>query len=55
LANNPVIPSWPPGLEAGLLGNMRVSADNTITVRLCKITAGSLDPASATFAGRVVK
>ena len=47
--------SWPPSIEAGLLGNMRVSAINTVTVRLCKITSGSVDPAAANFGGDLLR
>lgn len=54
-ADNPVAPSWPAALEAGLTGLMHVTASNTVTVRLCNVTASAIDPASQTFAGRVVK
>ena len=47
--------SWPPSIEAGLLGNMRVSAINTVTVRLCKITSGSVDPAAANSGGDLLR
>jgi hypothetical protein len=50
-----VIPSYPNAIDAGLLGNMFVSATNTVTVRLCKITTGSVDPASANFTATVVR
>lgn len=54
-ADNPVAPAWPVALEAGLSGLMHVTAANTVTVRLCNVTASAIDPASQTFAGRVVK
>jgi hypothetical protein len=54
-ANDPVAPSWPAALEVGLAGIMHVTAANTVTVRLCNVTAGAIDPASQTFAGRVVR
>lgn len=54
-ANDPVVPSWPAGLEAGLVGLMHVTSADTVTVRLCNVTTGSVDPASHTFAGRVVR
>ncbi len=54
-ANNPIVPSWPPALEAGLAGIMRVSSANTITVRLCNVTTSAVDPASQTYAGRVIQ
>jgi hypothetical protein len=54
-ANDPVAPAWPAGLEAGLAGIMRVSAADTVTVRLCNVTASAIDPADQTFAGRVIR
>jgi len=54
-ANSPIAPSWPAAIENGLLGIMWVSVADTISVRLCNVTTGAIDPASATFAGRVVK
>ncbi len=53
--DNAIAPSWPAALEAGLAGLMHVSAADTITVRLCNVTAGAIDPASRTYAGRVIK
>jgi hypothetical protein len=52
---NYIVPGWPSTLEAGLAGIMYVSATNTVTVRLCNVTSGAIDPASQTFAGRVIK
>jgi hypothetical protein len=54
-AGNPVAPGWPGGLEAGLIGNMRVSAANTIAVRLCNLSGGAVSPASATYTGTIVR
>lgn len=54
-ASSPIAPSWPAALETGLVGNMRISAANTVTVRLCNVTSGAIDPASGTFAGRVIQ
>jgi hypothetical protein len=42
-------------MEAGLTGNMRVSADNTIAVRLCNLSGGAVSPASATYTGTIVR
>lgn len=50
-----ISPGWPHTLETGLVGIMRVTASNTVTVRLCKITSGSVDPADQNFAGKVLK
>jgi len=50
-----VAAGWPAALEAGLLGQMSVTAADTVTVRLCKITTGSVDPANATFRATIVR
>jgi len=46
---------WPAGLEAGLLGTMRVSAANTVAVRLCNFSGATLNPAGGTFRATVVR
>jgi len=48
-AGDPVTPKWPSTLEAGLLGEIRASADNTIEVRLCNFSGKALTPASQIF------
>ena len=50
-----VAPGWPSGLEAGLVGMMRVSAANTIAVRLCNLSGASVTPASAAFRAMIVR
>lgn len=50
-----VAPGWPAALEAGLTGIMNVTAANTVTVTLCKITSGSVDPANNTFRATIVR
>lgn len=50
-----VAAGWPQTLEAGLAGTMFVSAQNTVTVRLCKITSGSVDPANQAFRATIVR
>jgi hypothetical protein len=50
-----VAAGWPSGLEAGLIGMMRVSAANTVAVRLCNFSGAALDPASATFKATIVR
>ncbi len=52
---NPVMAAWPSTLENGLTGLMFVSAADTVKLRLCNITATAIDPASHSFAGRIVK
>ena len=48
-AGDPLTPKWPASLEAGLYGNMRASANNTVEVRLCNLSGAALNPASQTF------
>ncbi|HXB68399.1 MAG TPA: hypothetical protein VNY05_09155 [Candidatus Acidoferrales bacterium] len=54
-AGNSVAPGLPSGLEAGLMANMRVSSANTIAVRLCNLSGGTVSPASATYTGTIVR
>lgn len=49
-----VMESWPPTLEAGLYGMMRVSAPNTIEVRLFNRSGGPITPAVQTFGATLV-
>jgi len=48
-AGSAVAAGWPSTLEAGVIGMMRVSAANTIEVRLCNLSGGSVTPAVQTF------
>ena len=50
-----VVLAPPATLTAGLVATARVSATNTVTVRLSNITAAAIDPASATWGARVLK
>jgi len=52
---NGVIPGWPSGLEAGLIGLMRVSAPGVVAVRLCADSTKAVDPASASFTATIVR
>lgn len=54
-AGDAVAPGWPSGLEAGLAGIMRVSAANTIAVRLCNLSGATMTPASASFRATVIR
>lgn len=54
-AGSPVAAGWPATLEAGLMGQMFVSSADVVTVRLCNVTASAIDPASQTYAGRVIR
>ncbi|MCC6589447.1 MAG: hypothetical protein IT168_22295 [Bryobacterales bacterium] len=50
-----VAPAWPHTLDAGLIGIMMVTAQNTVTVRLCKVTTGTVDPISLNYGGYLLK
>jgi hypothetical protein len=54
-AGDAVAAGWPAGLEAGLTGTMRVSAANTVAVRLCNLSGASVNPAAATYAATIVR
>jgi hypothetical protein len=49
-----VAPGWP-ALPAGVLGTMLVSGSNTVTVRLCNMSASAVTPASATYRATIVR
>jgi len=55
VVNDTIQPGWPSTLEAGLVGVMSVTATDTVTVRLCKVTTGSVDPASQNFSATIVR
>lgn len=46
---------WPPTLEPGLVGMMRVSAANTVEVKLCNWSGATVDPASQPFRATLVR
>lgn len=48
-AGDKVALSVPPALEAGLQATARVSTTNTVTVRLCNITASNISPATGSY------
>jgi hypothetical protein len=54
-AGDSVAPGWPAGLESGLIGMMRISASNTVAVRVCNLSGTTVDPAAATFHATVVR
>ena len=54
-AGDSVAPGWPAGLESGLIGMMRISASNTVAVRVCNLSGTTVDPAAATFRATVVR
>ncbi len=54
-AGDSVAPGWPAGMESGLIGMMRISASNTVAVRVCNLSGTMVDPAAATFRATVVR
>jgi hypothetical protein len=54
-AGDSVSPGWPAGMESGLIGMMRISANNTVAVRVCNLSGSTADPATATFRATVVR
>ena len=54
-AGDSVSPGWPAGMESGLIGMMRISASNTVAVRVCNLSGTTADPAAATFRATVVR
>ncbi|MFC6080923.1 hypothetical protein [Sphaerisporangium aureirubrum] len=52
---NAVALAPPATLTAGLVAFGRVTATNTVTVRLANVTASAIDPASATWGASVIQ
>jgi hypothetical protein len=50
-----VAPGWPSAFESGLIGMMRISASNTVAVRVCNLSGATVDPAAAIFRATVVR
>jgi hypothetical protein len=42
-------------MESGLIGTMRISASNTVAVRVCNLSGATVDPAAAIFRATVVR
>ncbi len=55
VAGDAIAPGWPGSWQAGLSGSMRVSAANTIAVRVCNASPGAIDPVSATYRATIVR
>jgi hypothetical protein len=49
-----VAPGWP-ALPTGVIGIMLVSATNTVTVRLCNMSASGVTPPSASYRATIVR
>jgi hypothetical protein len=54
-AGDSVAPGWPGAFEPGLVGTMRVSAADTISVRVCNFSGAPVDPINATFRATIVR
>jgi hypothetical protein len=50
-----VAPGWPSSLPAGVIGMMRVTAANAVSVRLCNLGSTASTVASASFRATVVR
>jgi len=55
LPTDGVAPIWPSAMDAGFTGSMRVSAADTVEVRYCNLSGGSVDPAAQTFGAAVLR
>src|SRR5204863_9447958 len=54
-AGDSVAAGWPAALESGLVGMMRISASNIVSVRVCNLSGATVDPAAAIFRATVVR
>ena len=54
-AGDSIAAGWPGGMEAGLIGTMRVSAAGIVAVRVCNLSASTLDAAAAIYRATVVR
>ncbi|MGD0200089.1 MAG: hypothetical protein ABSD27_04990 [Bryobacteraceae bacterium] len=55
VSGDAVAPGWPAVLESGLIGLMRVSAADTVAVRLCNLSGAAVDPASRTYRATIIR
>lgn len=55
LTTDEIAPGWPSALPAGLFGIMRVSAANTVAVRLCNLSGAAVTPPAATYGAAIVR
>ena len=46
---------WPAGIQSGLIGTMRVSANGVIGVSLCNLSGVPVDPPSSTYRAVIVR
>lgn len=53
VAGSRVQTGYPAGLESGLVGQMRVSAADTVTVQLCNFSGATIDPAPGAFSAAI--
>lgn len=50
-----VAPRWPATLADGLFGAMLVTADDTVTVRLCNLSGSAVNPGTLSFGATIVR
>jgi len=48
-------PGWPPALPVSVIGMMRVTAPNTVAMRLCNLAPAAASVASASYRATVVR
>ena len=55
-AGDPVVPGWPAAFDTGLEGSMLISAGNTVQVRVCNYSGGSVTPGNTeSFVATIAK
>ena len=55
VAGDSIAAGWPASMEAGLIGTMRVSTTGVVSVRLCNLSASTLDAGAASYRASVVR
>jgi len=55
LTGDSIAPGWPAAMDSGLMGTMRVSAANMVSVQVCNFSGTPLEPAAATYRATVVR
>ncbi len=55
LPGDGVAAGWPPDLESGVIGTMFVGSAGSVTIRLCKISHGIVDPPSRNYRATIVR
>lgn len=55
LPGDGVAAGWPPDLEPGVIGTMFVGTAGSVTIRLCKISTGTVDPPNRNYRATIVR